>query len=124
MRPLLVELDGPSLTMDQKLTLLNLQDSFFLLVVLVYSICIALMLFARLRDYKWIVLVASILIVLTLSYSIYMIVEVHRILKTQERYSRVSTIFYLTATCLLFVTFVFLVLGVQSTPVRDLMARG
>lgn len=106
----------------------NYQHGTFLLVVLVYALCISLLAFARLRDFYEIAIVASIAIILSLVYALYATVKSMSrnaaMRKEGSRYSVFNNIYYLVMIGLLFVIFLLVVsqfrtglLGKLASPV-------
>lgn len=107
------------LSWEQVLQLHAYMDNTFRLIVFVYGVALAVMAFARLKDFKEVVLVASALIVLVLAYALYVVVEVTRILRHQVGYSKMNSAFYYIATILFGILFFLIALRFG-----DLIATG
>lgn len=104
---------GEELTWRDTLSLIQYYDGVFRAQVFVMSLSVALLAFAKAYQRHAILGLCSLLILITMMYSIYIMVQLTRVLRKCPYYTKVTSVYYFVATVCLFLIGLLVILNVD-----------
>ena len=106
-------INGGDLTWRDTLSLVQYYDGVFRAQVFVMSLSVALLAFAKAYQRYAILGLCSLLILITMLYSTYIMVQLTRVLRKCPYYTKATSAYYFVATMVLFLIGLFVILNVD-----------
>lgn len=105
--------DGHDLSWSDCLTLVQYYDNTYRSLIFVTSLSVALLAYAKAYQRYAILMLCALLILMTMCFSIYTMIQLTAVLRRTKHYTRVNTIYYFAATMILFFIGLFIFLGID-----------